>query len=153
MTGLNGGGRARILCEISLEEHGELVREAAVYAMSLKEGARSAGQVRLGNCNEAGTPAVITWVRGLEGYLLDGVNAIAVPQGDFAAMRSAIDGLMSSPEKRRALAATALEDSYRSTRADFFAEFRRVLGALCSGERDVRSADYRRPRKDATRGA
>lgn len=133
VNALNPDGRAKILSEIPLEEHGRLVGETSVYALCLREGYRSAGQIRLGNCNEAGTPVVATRVMGLESYIVENVNALSVPAGDSNALRTAIDSLMNSPEARVRLAKSALQHSLLSTRKDYMEKIDHLI-AECFAE-------------------
>ena len=91
---LNHDGRATVLSEITHEEHQHLLDSAEVYALVLREQRASSGQVRLARAIEAGVPVVATRVRGLEGYVDAGTTALAVPVGDAAALRAAIDHLL-----------------------------------------------------------
>ncbi len=125
---LNADGRATVLSEVSLAEHAEHVARATVYVLCLHEIAASSGQIRLGNCNEIGTPVVASRVKGLEPYLIDRVNAVTVAPGDPDALRQAVDRLVASPETRRDLARRAREHSLTFTRADQF----RMIEALAT---------------------
>lgn len=91
---LNHDGRATVLSEITHEEHQRLLDSAEVYALVLREQRASSGQVRLARAIEAGVPVVATRVQGLEGYVDAGTTALAVPVGDAAALRAAIDRLL-----------------------------------------------------------
>jgi glycosyltransferase involved in cell wall biosynthesis len=104
---LNHDGRAHVLSEISHEEHAALLASAEVYALVLREQRASSGQVRLARAIEAGVPVVATLVQGLEGYVEGGVTALAVPAGDTASLRAAIDRLVDDPAARAELRHTA----------------------------------------------
>lgn len=91
---LNSEGRATVLTEVSPDEHARLLGDAAVYALVLREQDASTGQVRLARAIKAGVPVVASDVRGLNGYLEDGITAIGVPPGDPTALRQAIDRLL-----------------------------------------------------------
>ena len=122
---LNADGRATVLSEISLAEHADHIRRATLYVLCLHEIGASSGQIRLGNCNEIGTPVVATRVMGLAPYLVEGVNAETVAPGDADALRRTIDRLVASPEHRRDLALRAQAHSLSFTRAD---QFRMIAG-------------------------
>lgn len=115
---LNADGRANVLSEVSLAEHAEHIRRATVYVLCLHDIAASSGQIRLGNCNEIGTPVVASRVRGLAPYIVEGVNAETVPAGDAGALRRTVDRLLASPDARRGLARRARAHSLSFTRAD-----------------------------------
>lgn len=123
---LNRTGRATVLCEAPHEVHDRALREAALYAICLAEDGPSAGHVRMMSAVEAGTPVVATRVRGLDGYVEEGRNAVTVPPSDPAALRRAIDGLLADPGARRRLRETALERAASWTYRDYFG----AIGAL-----------------------
>ncbi|MEO8152724.1 MAG: glycosyltransferase [Rhizobacter sp.] len=100
---LNRSGRARVLSEISHQEHQQLLSQATVYALVLREQRASSGQVRLARAIESGVPVVATAVLGLDGYVEDGCTALAVPVGDAARLRAAIDTLWNDSARRTQL--------------------------------------------------
>lgn len=106
---LNADNRATVLSEVSPEEHARLLGNAAVYVLALREQDASTGQVRLARAIEAGIPVVASDVRGLDGYLEDGITAIGVPPDDARALRHAIDRLIGDPAASRALRIRAYE--------------------------------------------
>jgi hypothetical protein len=112
---LNRCGRARVLSEISTDEHQALVSSAAVYILCLGETGASAGQVRLMTAVRSGTPVVATRVRGLEGYAVDGVSALVVNPCDAAALRSRVDELLADPLRRARLRSDAFAYAARWT--------------------------------------
>jgi glycosyltransferase involved in cell wall biosynthesis len=106
---LNSEGKAKVLCEISGWEHAQLLRAAAVYTLVLTEDEVSAGQVRLARAIDAGVPVVATEVRGLDGYLQHGVNALVVSAGDSTGLKRCIDDLVSDSTLRVRLRTSAYE--------------------------------------------
>ncbi|MBK4739040.1 glycosyltransferase [Noviherbaspirillum pedocola] len=130
---LNRDGQALVLSEISTAMHERLLRESDVFALVLKEQHASSGQVRLGRAIEAGIPVVATSVRGLQGYLEDGVTGIAVPVGDAAALGTAIDALLAQPEARECLRQRAFEAMRPRTLRRYMEEIR----AFCLPGSDI----------------
>jgi len=112
---LNRAGRARVLCEVSLEEHRRYIASAAVYVLSLTDKEISSGQIRMMHAISAGTPIVATKVKGLEGYCIPGITAAVVPPGDPRALRASIERLLDHPEEREQLRRTAFEHSRDQT--------------------------------------
>jgi glycosyltransferase involved in cell wall biosynthesis len=106
---LNRAGRARVLCDVSREEHQRYVASATVYVLSLSEKAISSGHIRMMNAISAGTPIVATMIKGLEGYAIPGVTAAVVPRGEPIALRAAIERLLDHPEEREKLRQAAFE--------------------------------------------
>lgn len=123
---LNRDGRARVLSEISVEEHERLLRTATLYALILREQRVSSGHVRLARAIEAGTPVVATTVQGLAGYVQDGVTAVTVPPGDPVALRQAIDRLVTDRAARLRLR----EQAYEAVRAQDLKAFVQQIGDL-----------------------
>lgn len=124
---LNQNGRARVLNDISFEDHHAMLKDAAVYVISLKETEGSTGQVRLSNSVRAGAPVVATRVRGLEGYVIDGESGILVEPGDWRGLRAAIEGLLADRELRRQLRQTAFLQAGRWTYEQYFATMRKLV--------------------------
>jgi glycosyltransferase involved in cell wall biosynthesis len=54
-----------------------------------------------------GLPCVTTRVGGLRDFVIDGVNAVAVPPGDDAALAAAIANLLADAGRRAALGQAA----------------------------------------------
>lgn len=106
---LNRDGRATVLSEVSPEQHASLLGAAGIYALVLREQDASTGQVRLARAIEAGIPVVASDVRGLDGYLEDGITAVGVPPGDPDALRRAIDRLLDDRQAYRELRSRAYE--------------------------------------------
>ncbi|MGH6811191.1 MAG: glycosyltransferase [Methylocella sp.] len=135
VTALNRNGRAIVFSEIAEVEHKRLVAGAAIYALCLKESSKSAGQVRLTSAIAAGVPVVASDVLGLEGYLIDGVTAIAVEAGHPAALARAIENLMNDPERRYALAVAAQQHAAKFTKHDYFSALRQLLSRCLESNR------------------
>jgi hypothetical protein len=127
VTALNKAGRATVFSEIAFVEHQRLLAGATVYALCLKESSKSSGQVRLAASIAAGVPVVASNVLGLEGYLIDGVTAIAVDEGDPSALAKAIDNLMNEPERRNALTVAGKQFAAKFTKHDYFSALRQLL--------------------------
>jgi hypothetical protein len=127
VAALNKNGRATIFSEIHVVEHQRLLAGAAIYALCLKPSLKSAGQVRLSTAIAAGVPVVASNVHGLEGYLIDGVTAIAVEAGNPAALARAIENLLIEPKRRNALTAAAMQYAAKFTKHDYFSALRQLL--------------------------
>jgi glycosyltransferase involved in cell wall biosynthesis len=119
VTKLNEKGLAKVYSEIPKAQHDELFSSATIYALCLKEATKSSGQIRLACSIEAGVPVVATNVKGLEGYLLDGITAKAVPAGDAKALSNAIEYLLSNAIERTKQATVAFEYSKRFDRKTY----------------------------------
>jgi hypothetical protein len=104
---LNEGKKAKVLIDISQEEHAFYVKNSTVYALCLEESDVSVGQVRLMNTIEHGVPVVVTKVAGLEGYAIDGVNSLIIPPNDADALKFAIDKLINNHLLREQLVSGA----------------------------------------------
>ncbi len=127
---LNHTVKAKVLSDISADEHAKWMRSAAVYVLSLYDRPISSGQLRLGNAISCGTPTVATRVRGLEGYAANGRNALLVEPGNAMDLRKRVDELLLHPERRFALAKRARKLSESRTESTFFHSIRTfVFGA------------------------
>jgi glycosyltransferase involved in cell wall biosynthesis len=124
---LNADHKATVHTDIPKDEHDRLFASATVYALCLKEKQKSSGQVRLASSIEAGVPVVASNVRGLIGYLVDGVTAAAVPPGDAQALSTAIGQLMNSAEARRQLVTAAQTFARGNTREIYMDRIARML--------------------------
>ena len=122
VTRLNAKRVASVLSDIPKAEHDSLFYSATVYALCLKEATKSSGQIRLACSIEAGVPVVATDVKGLNGYLMNGVTAIAVPPADAQALSDAISKLIDFPHERQLLAVNALEYAKRFDRSSYIKE-------------------------------
>lgn len=124
VNALNHDGRAKVLCEIAPEEHQRMLSEATVCALVMSEQHVSSGHVRLSRAVESGVPVVASSVIGLQGYLVDGTTALAVPVGDAIALREAIGALMADPELRRSLRRRAYETTQSRTHEAYMEQIR-----------------------------
>jgi glycosyltransferase involved in cell wall biosynthesis len=135
VTALNKDGRAKVFSDIAFAEHQRLLAGAAIYALCLNERSKSAGQARLAASIAAGVAVVASDVSGLDGYLIDGVTAIAVEAGHPAALARAIENLMNEPERRNALTVAAKQHAARFTRQDYFSALRQLLSRCLESNR------------------
>jgi glycosyltransferase involved in cell wall biosynthesis len=124
---LNTDNKATVFTDIPKEEHDRLFASATVYALCLKEEQKSSGQIRLASSIEAGVPVVASNVRGLEGYLIDNVTALAYPPGDAQSLADAIGLLMQNAEKRKKLVSAAQDFARDKTRKVYFERIAHVL--------------------------
>lgn len=122
---------ARVLCDLSRDEHQRLVEAADVYVLSLLEAGTSTGHVRLMAANQAGVPVVATRVRGLEGYVVDGATALLIPAGAPEEMGEAVDRVLADARLAATLATGARERSRRWTYADYRAALLRLARGEC----------------------
>lgn len=134
VNALNKNRRATVFSEIDVAEHERLFAHAAIYALCLKENLKSNGHTRLAASIAAGVPVVASDVLGLEGYLIDGVTAIAVEAGQPAALARAIENLMKEPERRNALAAAAKKHAAKFSKDYYFSDLRNLL-SICLDNR------------------
>ncbi|MGI8726416.1 MAG: glycosyltransferase [Solirubrobacterales bacterium] len=121
VEGLNRDGFARVLCEVPRSRHDQILFGTAVYVISVREAAASTGQVRLMSAVGAGVPVVASAVDALVDYIDDGNTGLTVPPEDPVLLRSAVDGLLADPARRRELREAALEVARDWTYADFYA--------------------------------
>jgi glycosyltransferase involved in cell wall biosynthesis len=105
---LNRSGRATVHVDIPREEHQRLVAHASVYVAALAEITVSSGQVRVMDAHRVLTPVVATNVRGLSDYLVPNESALVVEPGDAAALRDAVNRLLSDRRLAQTLAMQAV---------------------------------------------
>lgn len=116
---LNRDGRANVLSEITQEEHRTHMRGATICVMCIHDRGASVGHVRLSEAVRTGTPIVVTDVKGLAGYVIDGKTAVLVPEGDPVALRKAIDELLADQKKRESVSRAAFERATEWTSEDY----------------------------------
>ena len=80
---------------------------AAVVVVPLVETEFAAGITAVLEAMAMGKPVVVTGTAGLAGVVADGVNGVVIPPNDVAALRTALRGLLASPERRARLGAAA----------------------------------------------
>jgi Glycosyl transferases group 1 len=124
---LNADGQVKVLSNIPKKDHDDLFGSATVYALCMKEKFKSSGQIRLASGIEAGVPVVASSIRGLDGYVIDGVTAVAVPPGDAQALSDAVSGLLRDPARRATLVQRAWEFARDNTRALYIARIVEML--------------------------
>ncbi len=91
---LNKTVGAKVYSEIAVSEHDQLMAQASVCVICLKESNKSSGHIRLGSCITLGVPSVVTAVKGMDGYLIDGVTGCSVPPNDPEAIFRIVTGLL-----------------------------------------------------------
>lgn len=116
---------AKVLCEVSYEDHFTAVSKAAVYAMPLQETNVSAGHTRLAIAIAASTPVVASNVRGMSGYLMG--TAQPVTPGDPMALRRAIQRLIDDPHAAKCAAEEASTAVAGRTRDRYLARLRELI--------------------------
>jgi hypothetical protein len=124
---LNQSNKATVLAEVSRDVHDKLFETATVYALCLVEKQKSSGQVRLANCIDAGVPVVAANVRGLQGYLINGVTAMAYSAGDAKELGQIIEDLLRNEQKREELVVAAQEFASGHTREKYMRNISEML--------------------------
>jgi hypothetical protein len=142
---LNGDGRATVLSEIPAHEHAELLRSATLLVVAMHEQNVSQGHVRLMDAADAGVPVVISDTRALREYVVAGETAVLVPPGDAAALRAAVDRLMTDGAERERIRHAAFERSHGWMSQD---HLEAVGDILFTHGHDTRKA-HRRPDRRA----
>jgi glycosyltransferase involved in cell wall biosynthesis len=135
---LNKDGRARVLCEITPEQHAGEVGRCLVYLLALREAQVSSGQVRLAEAWDAGALVVASEIKGLEGYLDNGRNCITYEPGDPRSARGAIAALMDDEPLRSSLRETTSADIARWTRNDYLGTLRSYVDAAVGPDDSAR---------------
>jgi glycosyltransferase involved in cell wall biosynthesis len=118
---LNHAGRATIHSDLTEADVGDLLRQAAVSVLPMRDAGVSQGQVRLKDAADAGTPVVATRTRSLEGYVDPGLTAVLVEPGDPVALRDAIERLLAQPAERERIVRAAAERARAWTWPDYLA--------------------------------
>ena len=109
----------------------EAYRRAGVVVVPLLDSIQPAGQSVALQAMACEAPVVLTRTRGLWAPedLRDGVNVLGVPPRDPAALARAVQDLLSSPEKARAIGASGREYVSRAERVEDLAD---RLVEICS---------------------
>jgi glycosyltransferase involved in cell wall biosynthesis len=105
--------------------------------LSLFEGERSSGHVRVSNATQTGTSIVASAVKGIEGYIEDGETGLLVPPGNVLLLRAAVNRLLVDVPFRRALARNAFTQAAKYTREDYMDK----IGLLIQQVRQLSSHD------------
>jgi glycosyltransferase involved in cell wall biosynthesis len=129
VTRLNQDGRARVLYEISPEQHAEEVARCLVYLLALREAEVSSGQVRLSEAWDAGALIVASNVKGLQGYVDSGRNCLTFEPGDDRGASEAIAALIKDESLRSNLRQTTSADIAQWTRSDYLNTLRSHVDA------------------------
>jgi hypothetical protein len=136
VRGLIGGVEsAAVEVELPWAEHDRRLRASAVYVIAIADRGLSAGQVRLMSAVEAGVPVVATRARSLAEYIEEGETAVVVEPANPQALREAVDGLLSDPDRRKQQRDRARDRGAESTYTHYFDRLRAVTGEVF---RDVR---------------
>ena len=106
-------GFADVRVDLPGDEVRALLRRAAVSVIAMRDTGAAQGHVRLADAVDAGAAIVATDVGALRGYVVPGETALLVPEGDAAALRAAVDGLLADPGRRAALRDAALAHAAR----------------------------------------
>lgn len=112
------GSGATVLVEIEPDEHDAQVRGATVYVVALPETGASIGQIRVMNAADAGTPLVVSKVRGIESYVEAGTVVLVTP-GDAASLGDAVDALLDDPGRQERLRRALFAAGARRTMEDY----------------------------------
>lgn len=90
----------------SYRELRRLYAESQVLVLPLHENEYAAGVTALYEAMAMECPAIVSGTTGLQGLVEDGVDGIVVPPGDPAALRDAIQTLLTDPDRARQLGQT-----------------------------------------------
>jgi hypothetical protein len=125
-----GADCAEVHSEVPPERFRELLGEASIVVVAMRDAGVSQGHVRLMDANDAGVAVVCSATRSVESYVADDETAALVPPGDAPALRAAVERLLADPEERERLRRAAFERSQRWTGEMYLA----AIGALIRGE-------------------
>ncbi len=109
----------------------DLYRRASVVAVPVMRSTMPAGITTLLEAMAMGKAVVVTETPELAGVVADGRTGLTVPAGDTAAMRSALEVLLDSPELRRRLGKRARQAVLERYDVDLYA------AALAAHVRDL----------------
>jgi hypothetical protein len=140
VTHLNRDDRARVLCEITPEQHAEEVAGCLVYLLALREAEVSSGQVRLSEAWDAGALIVASEVKGLQGYLDSGRNCLTFEPGDDRGASEAVAALIEDESLRSNLRQTTSADIARWTRSDYLRTLRSHIEEAVGPQSDAPSS-------------
>lgn len=118
---LNRPPHATVLSEIPSEQMSELLANAAVSVLPMRDAGVAQGQIRLKDAVDAGAPVVASATRSLQGYVEPGATAVVVPPADPDALRDAVARLLDDPSERERLARTAAVRAGAWTWPDYLA--------------------------------
>lgn len=115
------------------EEYVRELQNALFVVIPLSADDVSAGQMVLTQSMALSKPIIITRTRGIEDYVVEGVDALLVERGDVAAMRAAMQSLFEDAALRDSLARTARQSYETHYTIDIFigqviAEIERFFG-------------------------
>lgn len=130
---LAAGTTAEVRHALPPDEFRALLESASVCALVMVEGGVSQGHARLRDAADTGRPVIATDTLAMRSYVEPGETALLVPEGDPAALRSAIDALRADPERASRIRDAARARSQRWTAERYLAGIR----ALIAGETPV----------------
>jgi hypothetical protein len=100
---------ARVHCELERQAYDALLSRASVLAVVLRDEGIPQGHVRIMDAATHGVPLVVTATGSVEDYVRDAETALVVGPGDAAAVREAIDRLLTDRALAERLRTAALE--------------------------------------------
>jgi len=115
----------RVLVDIPLEEHDDLLATAALYVLPLTTSSVSSGQTRLMSAMSYRTPTIASEVVGIAGY--ERLATRLVPAGNAQALREAIAGALGDQGSLRAEMRVASSLALTRTRSIYTAEVETFL--------------------------
>ena len=127
VTRLNRGVEATVLSEIPREDFTELLRRAAVSIAAMAEVNTSQGHIRVMDAASNGVPLVVSGTASLADYVEHEQTALVVPPGDAAALRAAVDRLLSDPDLRERLRQGAYRAALGWQAPDYLAALANVM--------------------------
>lgn len=116
--------------EIPKTVHDNLLKNAKICVISLREEFKSSGQVRLGAAIELGVPVVASEVAGLNGYLRPDVNALTYAASDAQGLRNAVNKLLADENLSKKLCASAIESCSGYSKLNYFDEIRKSIQSI-----------------------
>jgi len=107
-------GNVRILADRPMDECLAYIAGSFAHLVLVLDAHRGAGHISAVTAMLLGKPQIFSEVAPLSDYLIDGLNGIAVPIGDAAAVASAIRSLQSDPARAERLGITGREFALKS---------------------------------------
>jgi hypothetical protein len=150
---LNHGGRASVFSELRTEEVQEMLEQAAVAVIAVRDEGISQAQIRLCAAVDAATPIVASRIRSLEGYLEEGRTSLVVAPGDPLALRQAVERLLADPGAREDLAREAWERAAKWTWEDYLSALSALLDEAAGTQAAASRASGPGPSSGTTRAS
>jgi len=124
---LNQDVEAEVLSEIPREDFYALLRRATVSVAAMAEVHTSQGHIRVMDAANHGVPLVVSDTASVADYVEHERTALVVPPGDPAALRAAVDRLLSDPDLRERLRREAFRAAAAWQASDFLATLADVM--------------------------